>query len=245
MQNQTDFNNPPATPGSSGNGRSTENTSAEGTSGASTGAGISESAKQTVSKAKDTASQLLGQVKDQATSQVDQQRQTLASGMQAVAHAFQSMGEDLRQKEQGPVAEYAAEIGQAIAGQVEHLAGYLRERDLRQIVSETEGFARRSPAVFLGGAFVLGLAVSRFLKSSQSTSQASGSASDQNANTPGTQLALPPVPSPTSSADPDVRSQSPSSSTPSSQGEPGATPSEVADTQVGAREPMTRSATGY
>jgi hypothetical protein len=129
--------------------------------------GVVDSAKQAANQAKEAASHVIDQAKDQATSRADQQRQTAASGFEAVAHAFRSMGDDLRNREQGPVAEYAAELGHAIGGHVERLANYLRERDVRRVVSDAEDFARRSPAVFLGTAFALGLAASRFLKSSR------------------------------------------------------------------------------
>lgn len=131
--------------------------------------GVVDSAKQAASQAKEAASHVMDQAKDQATSRVDQQRQTLASSLQSVAHAFQSMGERLRHQEPGPVGQYAAEMGQAMGGQVERLAQYLQGREVHQLVTDVEGFARRSPATFLGGAFVLGLAASRFLKSSRPT----------------------------------------------------------------------------
>lgn len=179
---------------------SNENQSKSAGSGSSTLPGA-DAVKQVASQAKDTATNLLGQVKGQAASQVDQQKQTLASGIQTVAQAFQTMGEELRKKEAGPVGDYAAEIGQAIGGQVEQVATYLRERDLTQLLSETEGFARRSPAVFLGGAFVVGLAASRFLKSSRSSSStSSGAANPSSGATPGAQLALPPASTPSISA---------------------------------------------
>ena len=147
-----------------------------------------------IDSAKQAGAHVLDQAKDQATSHADQQRQTLASGVQAVAHAFHSMGEDLRSKEQGPIAKYAAEMGQAIGGQVEQLANYLRDRDVRQLISDTEDFARRSPAVFLGSAFALGLAASRFLKSSRPASaNAPNKTSNPGPSTPGTQIALPPA----------------------------------------------------
>ena len=47
------------------------------------------------------------------------------------------MGEDLRKQEQGPVAQYAAEIGDAVGGQVDRFASYLNGRDIHQLLSET------------------------------------------------------------------------------------------------------------
>lgn len=184
---------PISAPGSASNSSEEKRPGSE-TSVAAPVSGMVDSAKQ-------AGVQVLDQAKDQAASHADQQRQTLASGMQAVAHAFQSMGEDLRSKEQGPVAKYAAEIGEAIGGQIEQLAKHLRDRDVRQLISDAEDFARRSPAVFLASAFAVGLAASRFLKSS---GPASANAPTQSPNpgpsTLGTQPALPPVSPPPSAA---------------------------------------------
>ena len=165
---------------------SMENQSDTGSSTGGLASGVVDSAKQSATQAKEAAGNVLGQAKEQAASRVDQQRQTLASGVQAVGQAFRSMGEDLRNREQGPVAQYAAEMGHAVGGQAERLANYLQSRDIRQIITEAEDFARRSPALFLGGAFVLGLAASRFFKSSRP-------APDFLANMPDPNRALPPA----------------------------------------------------
>jgi hypothetical protein len=141
-------------------------------------------ASQVTDQVKEKTSQVVDQVKGQAASRADQQRQTVASGFQAVAQAFHGLGEDLENRDEGPVAEYAAQLGHSLAGQVERLAGYLQGRDVREIMDEAQVFARRSPALFLGGAFVLGLAASRFLKSSRPVP-------DINANMPDPSRALP------------------------------------------------------
>jgi hypothetical protein len=53
-----------------------------------------------------------------------------------------------------------------LAETTERLATNLEGKDLDQIVDEVEQFARRQTALFLGGAFALGLVAARFLKSS-------------------------------------------------------------------------------
>jgi hypothetical protein len=205
-------------------------------SGASSVAGgVVDSAKQAANQAKEAASHVIDQAKDQATSRVDQQRQTAASGFEAVAHAFRSMGDDLRNREEGPVAEYAAEIGHAIGGQVERVANYLRERDLHHVIGDAEDFARRSPAVFLGSAFVLGLAASRFLKSSRPAPNPFENMPDPNralppASTAGTEstqpyegrLNTPGTSGNQSRTTPRVRSRSADASASFGSGEPGA-----------------------
>lgn len=52
------------------------------------------------------------------------------------------------------------------ASHLEQFSGGIRDRDVNQIVRDVERFARQQPTLFLGGAFVLGVAAARFLKSS-------------------------------------------------------------------------------
>jgi len=162
-----------------------------GSSSVSSGgaAGLADSARQATGQAKEAASNMFDQARDQAASRADQQRQTIASGFQTVAQALRSMGDNLRGSEQTPVTQYASEMGHAMGSQVERLGNYLQDRDVRQILTDTESFARRSPAVFLGGAFLLGLAASRFLKSSRPLPAFL-------ANMPDPQRALPPASGP-------------------------------------------------
>ena len=70
-------------------------------------------------------------------------------------------GEHLRQNDQGAIAQYADKA----AERVEQFTGQLRGKDVQTIVRDVERYARQQPAVFLGGAFVLGLLGARFLKS--------------------------------------------------------------------------------
>jgi hypothetical protein len=76
------------------------------------------------------------------------------------------MGENLRGKEQEtPIAGLTARYGDSLAQQVEQVSHYLEQKDLRELVRDVEVFARRNPAVFIGGAFALGMLAARFLKS--------------------------------------------------------------------------------
>ena len=72
-------------------------------------------------------------------------------------------GQQLREQDQAPIAGVADQV----ATRVESVSGYLHERDVRQIVDETEDFGRQRPAVFVGGALALGVLAARFLKSSK------------------------------------------------------------------------------
>jgi hypothetical protein len=52
------------------------------------------------------------------------------------------------------------------ADQVERFSRFLSARSADGLVRDVEDFARRNPAVFMGGCFVLGLAAARFFKAS-------------------------------------------------------------------------------
>src|SRR5690606_33979901 len=51
--------------------------------------------------------------------------------------------------------------------QVDSLASFLDNQDVAELVDNAEDLARRQPAVFVGGAFALGVLGGRFLRSSR------------------------------------------------------------------------------
>jgi len=117
-------------------------------------------------QAKQTTSKVVDQVQQQAGSRIDRQKDEAASELQKVAGAVRQLGEGLGGQDQGPIAHYAAEYGRKAADGLERLTNYIRENDTRTLVHGIEKFGRRQPALLLGGAFLLGLAGARFLKSS-------------------------------------------------------------------------------
>ena len=118
--------------------------------------------------AKETTSNVVDQVQQQAGSRIDRGKDEAASQLEKVAGAVRQLGQGLGDQQQGPLVQYAAEYGKKAADGLERLTNYLRENDTRALVSEIENFGRRQPALLLGGAFLLGLAGARFLKSSMS-----------------------------------------------------------------------------
>jgi hypothetical protein len=132
---------------------------------------IKDQLGDTVSNVTQQATEKVGQLADQAkqtvTEQVATQKDKASEALTSVAQALRQTGDQLRSNDQGAIGQYA---GQA-ADQIERLSGFLRDRDVNDILYEAEQFARRQPAVFLGGAFVLGLLGARFLKSSQQNAQ--------------------------------------------------------------------------
>jgi hypothetical protein len=137
-----------------------------GDTGAATGAvkGIVSQVKESGGK---VASQALGQVKEKAATKIDEQKSTLVQGLGSVADTIRQVGETLKgADEQSGVASTAAKYGDTLAGQVEQFSGYLEKHNVSELMRDVEKFARRNPAYFIGGAFVLGLLGARFLKSS-------------------------------------------------------------------------------
>ena len=123
----------------------------------------------------------------------DQQRDNAASGLASVAGAVRRMGEGLRGQDQGAIADYTAQYGDKLANRIERTSDYLRGHDVGQIVTEVENFARRRPGMFLGGAFLLGLAATRFLKSSRQSSEHQRAYPQANWSVPDPNKALPPA----------------------------------------------------
>ena len=114
----------------------------------------------TTERVTETAKQTIGQVVDSTKDQADGQRARLASGIEHIADSLRQTGETLNEHDQKLAGEYA----QKAATRVEHAADYLRERNVDEIVRDLQDFARREPALVLGGAFALGFLAARFLK---------------------------------------------------------------------------------
>jgi len=129
--------------------------------------GMRDQVKETAGQVADQAQQAVGQVADQARQQVSSrlagQKDRAAEGLSSVAQALRQTGQQLREQDQQTVTPYIDRV----ASQVEQLSSYLQRNDLGQLIDDVENFARRQPALFLGGAFVLGLLGARFLKSSR------------------------------------------------------------------------------
>lgn len=118
-------------------------------------------------QAKNTTSEVVGQVQQQAGSKIDQRKDEAAGELQKLAGAVRHLGDQLGTgHEQGPIAHYAAEYGKKAADGLDRLTNYLRTNDTKALVNELQSLGRRQPALMLGGAFLLGLAGARFLKSS-------------------------------------------------------------------------------
>ena len=131
-----------------------------GTTGIAT-EGYGASSPQTGSREFPRAAGVIDQVKQQASTRVNEQKARAAEGLGSVASAIRQASEHLRSENQ-TLATYADKA----VDQIQLFADRMRDKDPADMMRDAERFARRNPAAFVGGAFVLGLALARFLKSS-------------------------------------------------------------------------------
>jgi hypothetical protein len=113
-----------------------------------------------VEQAKETASTVAERAREGVSHQLDVRKDRAVGTMTDVADMIRETSGKL--KDAGPLPDLA----ERAADGIERVARMVESRDLKDVVRSVETFARREPALFLGGALALGLAAGRFLKSS-------------------------------------------------------------------------------
>ncbi len=126
------------------------------------GGSAQQRSQEVAQQGQQKASEYAEQGREKAKGQIATQKERASGELQGIAQALQSTGEQLREQDQGSIGQYADQA----AEQAGRLADYLSEKDSEELISEVEDFARNRPAIFMGGAFILGAAAARFLKSS-------------------------------------------------------------------------------
>jgi len=137
--------------------------------------GSSANAGSTLNSARDAIAGAASQAGTKVVSGVNTQKARAADGLGCVAQALRQSGEQLRSNDSGTsVHQYIS----TAADRVDRFSDYLRRSSVSDMMNQVEDFARRQPAVFIGGAMMLGLLGARFLKSSNR-----GSAGTQQSST--------------------------------------------------------------
>jgi hypothetical protein len=117
----------------------------------------------------ESVSHLAERATDLGIQQADRGRESAANGIEQVAQSIRRVSTDM-QTDQPQIAD----VAMTAADQAEKVAQYLRETDARQLIGNIEDVARRQPLLFLGGAFLLGVAASRFIKAAGGLSDGHG-----------------------------------------------------------------------
>jgi hypothetical protein len=119
------------------------------------------------------AGESIGQIAERATNigytRADTGREQVAEGLTTLASSIRRASSDI-QGEQPALAN----VTDTAAEQTDRIARYLQQTDAREMVRNVEDLARKQPLLFLGGAFILGLAASRLLKAATGGSQTDG-----------------------------------------------------------------------
>ena len=109
---------------------------------------LAEKTGDVMDQAKEQTGQAMDQVRGSAFQMMDQQKHRAADGLGSVASALRQTGDNLQTGDQGTIGQYATRA----ADTVDQIAEQLREKNVEQLLSEAEQFARREPEIFLGGA---------------------------------------------------------------------------------------------
>jgi hypothetical protein len=108
-----------------------------------------------------TAPGILGGLKQNVTSRVDEQKNRAADGLGGIANVIRNAGNELRTENEA-LASYI----DTASDQLRRFADHIRQKGVADMMDDVHTFARRRPALFIGGAFLIGLGIARFLKSS-------------------------------------------------------------------------------
>lgn len=125
---------------------------------------LAEQGQEAVEQIQEQAARLVDLAREQLTARLGAQKETAADGLTTLATVLRDAGRQVREQDQGQVAQYV----DAAAGQVEQLAAALRTQDVDRLVATVGDYARRQPAAFLAAAFALGFAGTRFFRSTTS-----------------------------------------------------------------------------
>lgn len=116
----------------------------------------------TTNQSQHSSTGIVDRVKERATAQLSTQKDKATEGLGTVASAVRQTTQSLRDQHHDTVAGYVEQA----ADQIERFSQRLKNKDVTELLDDAQLLARRQPALFIGGAFALGLVGARFLKSS-------------------------------------------------------------------------------
>lgn len=154
---------------------------------------VTDATKRSAQQAKDAANRMVGQAKGQAkqltqqateqgTQMLNDQKSRAADSLGGIGSALRRAAQTLHEEQDENLARYT----ESLADGVDSGASYLRDHDFRSLLNDAGDIARRRPELVLGGAFIAGLALVRFLKAS---SPSNGGTYDRTSGQDGMQYA--------------------------------------------------------
>jgi hypothetical protein len=136
--------------------------------------GAVEAAETVKRKADDMRKAISGTVKDEAERLFDEQKGKAASKVKRYGKVIHQAAHALKAVKADGLAEYV----DVAAEKVEGVTDYLEERNLAQVFQDAGEVARKHPGMTIGGLFIAGFALARFLKASAARQEAGDEAGD-------------------------------------------------------------------
>jgi gas vesicle protein len=125
-----------------------------------TGESVREIGKDTVQQLKETARETADSWKGEAESTASEQKNRVAGKVTDYSAAVRRASEKLKEDHEDNIARYT----EAVADKLDEVSGYIRDRNFDDMWEDAEDLARKRPEIFLGGMFLAGLALARFMK---------------------------------------------------------------------------------
>lgn len=148
-----------------------------------------EQARTVVGEARQQAGTVIDDLRSRAMHEAEEQTRRAAEALRQWAGDLSGLA--AHAEKDSPARSLAAQAGDK--GQ--RAADYLERQGMEGLVADLQGFARRRPGAFLGGALLAGMAVGRLAKAAQTASRSGGDGSGQDrvAPAPGEGALAPPV----------------------------------------------------
>jgi ElaB/YqjD/DUF883 family membrane-anchored ribosome-binding protein len=127
------------------------------------GQAAKEQAQQAVQQGQQAVSRAWDAGRTQFRGLLTGQKERLATGLGDYAEMLRSTSGQLR--EQGQAGGSA--VAERLADRLAQISDTVHQKEIEEILSDTEDFARSQPAVFLTAVGVLGFVLARFVKSSR------------------------------------------------------------------------------
>lgn len=124
----------------------------------------------------DRAVEQKDELKQRAAGMADDRRLQAADRAGSISRALQGAADSLRESGEPQLSSWVSQA----AGQVERIVGYMQGKPADGMLHDFEDLARRNPALFLGGTYLAGMAVGRFLRASSPQPVADGMADGQD-----------------------------------------------------------------
>jgi hypothetical protein len=120
-----------------------------------------QAAEEIKSAAKDAAASTATALRNRLSGELDYRKYRSRQRLNRVADALRQTGANVNEADDS-VGRYMERAAQG----VERMAAYLDEKDVNEIMRDAREMARRRPELFVGGLFIAGVMLGRFLRSS-------------------------------------------------------------------------------